>query len=74
MNHCYWCNPPCHRRSTYHLLNDNQSLPRRHNNMSENFKRALRGAYVQEYGLDETYHFGNRRPLQYSNKFAFTNR
>jgi hypothetical protein len=66
--------PPATVDRTYHLLNDNQSLPRRHDNMSENFKRALRGAYVQEYGFDEIYHFGNRRPLQYSNKFAFTGR
>jgi hypothetical protein len=37
-------------------------------------KRALRGAYVEKYGLNEIYHFGNRRPLPYSNKFAFTDR
>jgi len=65
--------PPATVNRTLHVLNDNRSLPRRHDNMSESFKRALRRAYVQEYGLDEIYHFG-RWPLQYSNKFAFTDR
>jgi hypothetical protein len=42
-------------KQTLHLLNGNQSLPRRHDDMSEDFKRALRGAYVQGYGDDEIY-------------------
>jgi hypothetical protein len=66
--------PPATVKRTLYILNDNQPLPRRHNDMSEVFKSALRRAYVQEYHLDEIYHFGNRRPLQYANKFAFTNR
>ena len=65
--------PPATINRTLHFLNDNRPLPRRHDDMSEGFKRALRRAYVQEYGLDEIYHFGHQ-PLQYSNKFAFTDR
>jgi hypothetical protein len=64
--------PPTTINRTLHVINDNRSLPRRHDDMSEGFKRALREAYVQEYGLDEIYQFGRR--LQYSNKFAFTDR
>jgi len=65
--------PPSTIKKTTHLANDGDYLPRRDTGMTDGFKRLLRRAYVDHYGMDEVYHFGNR-PIQYSNKFGFTDR
>lgn len=56
-----------------HLANGGNPMPRYDTHMTDGFKRLLRRAYVEQYGVDELYRFG-RRALQYSNKFAFTDR
>lgn len=60
-------------RKTISLANGGRPLPRRDADMSAEFKQRLRRAYVEQYGMDEVYQFG-RQPIQYSNKFAFTDR
>jgi hypothetical protein len=56
-----------------HLANGGNPLPRHDTHMTDGFKQLLRRAYVEQYGMDELYRF-SRRPLQYSHKFAFTDR
>jgi len=56
-----------------HLANGGNPMPRYHTHMTDGFKQLLRRAYVEQYGMDEIYRFGGRA-LQYSNKFAFTDR
>jgi hypothetical protein len=63
-------------RGTKHAINideagNRQQLPIKNSQMQEGFKAALRQAYI-DYGQPEIYVFQGR--IQYSNKFAFTDR
>ena len=65
--------PPSSVCGTTHFINEDQPLPTKHASMSTRFKWALRRAYMEEYGKDEIYQFGNKR-IQWSNKLGFTDR
>jgi hypothetical protein len=65
--------PPNVVKQSISLANGGRPLPRRDADMSVEFKQLLRRAYTEQYGMDEVYQFG-KQPIQYSNKFAFTDR
>ncbi|KAI8177285.1 hypothetical protein K4K51_005652 [Colletotrichum sp. SAR 10_75] len=59
-------------RGVTHTINKNKPLPTRPTTMEDTFTQHLRRAYTQDYREPDIWVFSSR--LQYSNKFAFSNR
>ncbi|KAI8171048.1 hypothetical protein KHU50_005759 [Colletotrichum sp. SAR 10_65] len=59
-------------RGVTHAINENKPLPTRPTTMEDTFTRRLRRAYTRDYGEPDIWVFSGR--LQYSNKFAFSDR
>jgi hypothetical protein len=49
------------------------ALPMREKEMSDTFRKQLRGAYANDYGMSNIYAFG-KSAIQWFNKFAFNDR